>query len=995
MRGWRRQAGAALLCLLWLTTWAATAAAAQRATAAVAPPLRDYAVDAWSSRNGLPHNSLRDIAQTPDGYLWFATWEGVVRYNGTDFTVIDRGSRPGLRDNGIGALYVDPEGTLWLTDSRGNLGRHGDDGGWRYWERSGEWPQALIHDMEMDSRGSLWLLFEGHGLGRVDPDGSFHYLAPPPELPVAASFPRMAIDAQDRIWVGTLDGLVVREPDGRWRRAPAALDLPKGLVWPYRAPDGAIWVTASQRVYRIEDGAVVQQHALPGVGTFTAMLQDRNGGLWLGTENHGLLRIGPYGLERMAPGEVLPNGRVASLLEDAEGSIWIGANGGLFRLRETLFNGYTRRDGLRGDYVRALIEDRQGVLWVGGGGGLDRMGTDGRFHPAPVRGATGEALSVLSLAEDRSGDLWVGTFVDGVFRLRDGRRVAHYGPAQGMVSGHVRAISVARDGTVWVGSRTGLLRVEGAVMRAPPPVPGLPRGLITALASVGDTLWIGSVEGAHLLRDGQVEHLDLEALGGTRSVFGFQPIGDAVWISTDRGLFRWRDGQVDRVGLEQGVPVDAVFQLVPDRVGNAWISSNRGVLRSTMQALNAAADGRVLPIAMDRYTEIDGLVSSQGNGSSAPSTILRRDGSVWLATAGGVASVDPARMQRYLSRPAPPAVVEGVQVDGQAVAWQDGAVIPGGQRLTVSYAGLSYLFSERIRYRTRLLGLDSQWIDRGQQRSVEFLSLPPGNYTLQIAAAHPDGEWSREAAAWTFTVQPLWWQRASVRLAATLAALLGLIALYRYLIHRYRNRNLELERQVHERTRDLRQQTERLLVADRERNELLDQLRSQAEISERQAREDALTGLANRRHFDEVLARELAVARRGGRPLCLAMIDIDHFKRINDTWSHSTGDQVLREVGRVLAADCRSSDLLARLGGEEFALLMVDTRLEAAVAACERLRGRFRAHGDWAGVEGLQVTFSAGVVACSADDTPASLFRRVDEALYRAKREGRDRIRTD
>lgn len=990
MRLWRGGAGAALLCLLWLTIGAAVAEASPR-TASAPPPLRDYAIDAWSSRNGLPHNSLRDIAQTPDGYLWFATWEGVVRYNGTAFTVIDRSSRPGLRDNGIGALYVDPDGALWLTDSRGNLGRHGLEGGWRFWERTPDWPQALIHDMDMDSRGRLWLLFEGHGLGCVEPDGRFRYEPPPPELPVAASFPRMAIDEQDRIWIGTLDGLVLREPDGRWRQAPVEFGLPKGLVWPYRAPDGAIWVTAAERVFRIEDGVVVQRHALPGAGTFTAMLQDRNGGLWLGTENHGLLRIGPYGLERMEPGEVLPKGRIASLLEDAEGSIWIGANGGLFRLRETLFSGYTRRDGLGGDYVRALLEDRSGVLWVGGGGGLDRLGPDGRFRPAPVRGATGDVLSVLSLAEDAGGDLWVGTFVDGVFRLRDGQPVAHYGPAQGMVSGHVRAISIAADGTIWVGTRNGLLRVDGATMRPPPPAPGLPQGVITALASVGDALWIGSVEGAHVLRGDRVEHVDLEAMGGTRSVFGFQPIGDSVWISTDRGLFRYRNGQVDRVGLEQGMPVDAVFQLVPDRIGNAWISSNRGVLRATMQALNAAADGRVLPLQVDRYTEIDGLVSSQGNGSSAPSTIVRRDGSLWLVTAGGVASVDPARMQRYVNRPPPPAVIEAVQVDGQPLVWEDDVAIPGGQRLTVAYAGLSYLFSERIRYRTRLLGLDRDWIDRGQQRSVEFLNLPPGNYTLQIAAAHPEGEWSREAAAWSFTVQPLWWQRTSTRMAATL---LALVALYRYLIHRYRSRNLELARQVHERTRDLQQQTERLLVADRERNELLEQLRAQAEISERQAREDALTGLPNRRHFDEMLARELAVARRSGRPLCLALLDIDHFKRINDTWSHSTGDQVLREVARLLATDCRGSDLLARLGGEEFVLLMVDTGREAAVAACERLRAGFRAHQDWAGVEGLSVTFSAGVVRCEPDDTPASLYRRADEALYLAKREGRDRVRT-
>src|SRR5690606_41606831 len=121
-RGCRlRIAQALLLCLLaWLP-------AAVLAAPPGPPPLRDYAIDAWSTRNGLLHNSVRDMAQTAEGYLGFATWEGVVRYNGVEFTPFHRGTRPGLRDNGVGALYLDPQRRLWLSDSRGNLGRLGAD----------------------------------------------------------------------------------------------------------------------------------------------------------------------------------------------------------------------------------------------------------------------------------------------------------------------------------------------------------------------------------------------------------------------------------------------------------------------------------------------------------------------------------------------------------------------------------------------------------------------------------------------------------------------------------------------------------------------------------------------------------------------------------------------------------------------------------------------------------------------------------------------------
>lgn len=958
------------------------------------PPLRDYAIDAWSTRNGLPHNSVRDIAQTAEGYLWFATWEGVVRYNGLEFTAYDRGTRPGLRDNGVGALYLDPRKRLWLSDSRGNVGHLDGGGQWQFLERPPQWPRALVHDMATDAQGRLWLLFEGHGLGIVDADGRLDYIAPPDGIPLAASFPRMAIDRDGRIWIGTLEGLVMRAPDGRWQRFGAADGLPAGLVWPYLAGDGSLWLAAGERVFRQHpSGGFRAAHALPGAGYFTAMLQDREGNLWLGTENRGLARIGRHGVEWLPP-ERLTRARIASLLEDAEGGIWIGANGGLFRLREALFTGWTRSDGLGGDYVRAVLEDAERTLWVGGGGGLDRLGADGRFHPVPLPGGGAQVPSVLSLATGEGGDLWVGTFGDGVYRLRGGRLLRHYGRAEGMPGGHVRAIAVDAAGRAWIGTRRGLMLIDADGVQPPPPLPGLPQGLVTALAWVDGELWIGSVEGASVLRaDGRVERVPLQAAGGDpRTVFGFHRLGQALWISTDRGLYRWQQGRLARVGLEQGLPVDAVFHVLGGPAGDAWISSNRGVLRVPRPALEAAADGRGTPLVVQRYTEIDGLPSSQGNGSSSPAAIRRHDGSLWIATAAGIASLDPARLVRYADRPPPPPVIEAVTVDGRALDWRAAEALPGRTRLAVSYAGLSYLLPERIRYRTRLVGLHADWIERGTRRSVEFVGLPPGSYTLEVQAAHPGGPWSADPARWSFQVRPLWWQRADVRVAAMLGAVLLLFGLYRVRVRSYLARNRRLAREVDARTADLQAQAQRLMEIDRERVALVEQLREQADAYGRQAREDALTGLPNRRQFEEALARDLALARRGAHPLCLALLDIDHFKRINDTWSHSAGDQVLREVGQLLESQRRSSDLVARLGGEEFALLMPDTLLEEAQLVCERLQAAFHAHRDWAGLGDLQVTFSLGVVPLQAGDTREALYQRADAALYRAKREGRDRL---
>lgn len=982
--GWR-------MLLVWLCMLVPALA---RAQGDEPPPLRDYAVDVWTSRNGLPHNSIRDIVQTPEGHLWFATWEGLVRYNGLDFTVIDRSTRPALLDNGVGALFVDAEGALWISDSRGNVSRRRADGEWTMWPRQASAPQVIIQAMQMDSRGRLWLLFEGNGLGYLDPaSGRVHYETPPADVPLSMSYMQMAVDGDDRVWVGTFDGLVYRDASGAYHGTPAGFGLPTGLAWPYRAADGSMWIAAVDSLYRMEDGRPVLQHRLPGQERPTAMLQDSHGDLWVGTENNGLLRVGRRGVERLPASVQVPDGRISSLFEDAEGNIWVGANGGLFRLRETLFSNYTERDGLSGNYTRAVLEDGQGRLWVGGSAGLDAMQPDRSIVPLRLPTASGKPPSVLSLALGRDGELWAGTYGDGVFRIDTDGRVRHYDFGGALARGNVRAISVGSDGAVWLGTQRGVVRVDETGAHAVA-VAGMPGGLITALAQAGDALWIGTIEGIRVLRGDSVQRIDLDAMGGARTIFGFQQVGADVWITSDRGLYRYRGGQLARVGLEQGMPVDTVFQLIFDRLGNAWITSNRGVLRTDLATLDAVADGRSPRIDVEFYNEADGMANAQGNGSSMPSAALRHDGTLWIATAGGLTTTDPQRLQGFRQRLPPPAVIESVKLDGEPLQWQRGGRIsvPGGHRLAVSYVGLSYLLSDRIVYRTRLQGLDNGWVERGRQRGVEFIGLPPGDYTLHVAAAHPGGAWSEREAVWAFTVEPLFWQRRSVQAIAGLLLLLALVALYRYMIDRYRTSNLRLAGLVDERTRDLQLQAERLLAADREKSGLLEQLRHQAEAFERQALEDVLTGLPNRRAFDEALARDIARARRDGTPLCLVSLDVDHFKQVNDRHSHGVGDTVLREAAQLLRDTCRVSDVPARMGGEEFALLLNNTGIDEAEALCERLRAKFHQQRRWAGIEDLRVTFSAGVVSLEAGDATAStLYQRVDRALYRAKNGGRDR----
>lgn len=989
-----------LLCLLACPllaqardTAAGPAVTEPATTLAPVRPLRDYAVDVWTTREGLPHNSLRKIVQTPDGLIWLATWEGLVRYNGQEFTTFDRGSTPGLLDNAIGSLHVDRHGALWVSDSRGNLIRYDSSGHWQQFPRELPAPGVLIQAMASDAQDRLWLQYEGKGLGYLDPSGRFNFTPPPDELSLLLTYPGLVVDNAGQTWIGTMDGVLLRDGQGVLQRLPASFGLSNAPAWPYLAPDGVLWLVSGNSLYRMRDGRPQHHYSVDAQTFLTAMLIDSKGLIWLGTESDGLLRLGPDGLEHMPEGMKLPGGRILSLMEDNEGSIWVGANGGLFRLREALFTSYSTDDGLSGDYTRSVLEDRLGRIWVGSSQGLDRMDPDGSIHAISLSSRGDNVVSVLSLAEGRDGSVWVGTFSDGVMQIDPQGHIKHYPQVQQLSSGNVRALVVDARDRVWVGTQGGLLRISDGVVERPQ-IHGLPRQeLVTALGLHQGQLWVGSTEGVRIVHPDRVQRVELSQLGGARTVLGLQSIGQAVWISTDRGLYRHQDGQLGHVGLEQGMPVDAVFQLVPDRIGNVWLSSNRGVLRTDLVSLNEVADGRRPRLqGVERYSEIDGMRNSQANGSSGPGSMLDAKGRYWVVTAGGLSMVDPQRLRQLRERPSPRPMLEQVRINGQLQDWRDGPLaVPGGARVAISYVGLSFLISDRIRYRTRLVGLDEQWTERGRQRNVEYMGLPPGQYTLQVASMHPGGRWSSQLAELHFTVAPLWWQQGWVWALATLVMLLLWAVLYRYGVYRYKVRSQRLARLVDQRTYDLQLQAESLLAANQDKTRLLDRLREQSEAFQRQARQDALTGLPNRRVFDEALAREFSRHQRSGHPLCLVVLDIDHFKNVNDRFSHSVGDRVLQEVGQLLLQACREGDLPARVGGEEFALLLDDTTSPEAEQLCVRLQGLFHERQNWGGVQGLKVTFSAGLVQAQADDQqPSDLYQRADHALYQAKNSGRD-----
>jgi diguanylate cyclase (GGDEF)-like protein len=976
------------------------AAALRPLAAAERKPLDQYFQETWTTREGLPHNSINAISQTADGYLWIGTWEGVSRYSGHGFRTFNRHSVPDLPDSGIHALHVEPDGSLLIAGARGGLSRfqHG------VWNPLPPAP-TLITRLLRDRKGGLWAGMSNGGLMQIDAAGRRQYFAVDADSG-GGRVHALLEDRLGRIWVGSSHGLkrivddqLVPAPDRSGQLATARVlslltDAGGRLL---AGTERGLYASLQPLAAAADpDLSFVAREPELADEAIASLLVDRRGDLWMGTINHGVFRRSPLGLEQLDTRGGLPNSRVLDLFEDREGSLWIGTNGGLLRLGDAPFTSVSRRNGLSDDFVRSLLELPDGRLLVGTSQGLNTVHADGSAQAWDATDGLNQ-LSVLSMTPAARGGVWIGTYTAGVLRVEEGRVVERIDVAQGLPSNEVRALLEDRDGSLWMGTTQGLAHLQQGELAVIEVSDGLPDNFVVSLLQDFEgALWIGTGKGLVRVHADRLEQLNLDAAAGAETVYSMREDRQqgVLWLATDRGMLRLqlRDRKLGMLGYANGLPFEKFFSSIDDGNGGMWLTGNAGILRvdrDEAQRIATAGAGR---LAYEQFTEADGMLSAQCNGGSSPSAVLRSDGSIWVATALGVAHADPTRLDDFAQR-APPVVIESVLADGKELALAGTLPIPAGtSRIEIAFAGLAFVMPQRVRYRYRLEGFDRDWIERGAQGNAAFTNLGPGDYVLHVQAAHTNGPWNPQAAQLILQIAPLWWQRWSTRVAFGLLLSLAIYSLVQHRLRRLQQREARLRELVDERTHALSAQTERLIAADSEKNSLLEQLQRQSEAFERQAREDPLTGLANRRALDELLAHEFARAGRSDQPLCVALVDIDHFKRVNDEHSHAVGDVVLKTIAARMRELCRDIDTVARWGGEEFALLLPNTRLSDALSVCERVRAGVDKLSFDTAVPGLHVTISIGLASHEGHVDYDRMLSQADAALYAAKHSGRNRV---
>jgi diguanylate cyclase (GGDEF)-like protein len=511
-----------------------------------------------------------------------------------------------------------------------------------------------------------------------------------------------------------------------------------------------------------------------------------------------------------------------------------------------------------------------------------------------------------------------------------------------------------RSGTAWIAAWDyGVAKIDGrtlAVTRLQPP--GNPRVDDIAQA-VDGTLWVGATNGLYRIEndqfikvpttvDGQQIGIQTVTANTDGSVWGTR-IGEKILHLTPppKSVADWQNPET--------LNGSTVYSLRADSRGWVWANTGEGL---------GVYDGHVW-----RRIEIqDGLVWAD---TEQFALYADDDGSIWVGTGRGVTHIkDPVRWVQMISRPLKLGITKAhlgaaslLAGSTPTVPWHDNAA------LDVSFGSHSFDRSPSTVLRYRLLGLSTEWYS-SRTYDIHIPALAPGHYQLEAMAVDTPHARTSPTVSLAFDVKPPWWETAAFRVFGVLLAAAMLVAAWRWQNHRMHQRQRTLE------------------LAHREREALLER-----------ATRDALTGLWNRATILEFLTREMDQARKHASSLAVAVIDVDFFKRINDTFGHAGGDEVLKELARRLRATLRQRDSLGRYGGEELLVVMPGLSREDRGNLMDALRAAICATQFLVGEVELRVTVSIGVAWMDANqELPDDLIRRADAALYEAKAAGRNRV---
>jgi ligand-binding sensor domain-containing protein/class 3 adenylate cyclase len=782
--------------------------------------LADYVSRVWTAADGLPGNTITDIIQDDTGYLYIGTYDGLVRFDGVEFSIFNH-----------------------TTDSKYDF--------------------VSARSLFQDSKRNIWVGTNDQGIVRIAPDKTVTIFTTEKGIP-NNSIRSISEDRDGNIWVGTAGGVAFITPQNIIVR-PAGLDVydeTQALVMRiYCDTAGRIWLVTSKEngIYYYVDKKFVRYEGLTAIKNpiVTEIAQDNSGAFWFGVSPHYAVRVdeGVQTLFDLGHG-AQPGTVVNSIYQDKNNMVWFGTDAGICIYHDGKMSYYTQDNGLADNNINRILEDREGNMWFATDrGGIEKMSV-GRFKtvslPTTINAiAEDPKTSLVWLGADnglycynkmspvqnkftkycenvrvrhvgftKNGDLLVSTYAKyGQLLMSPDGTIKSWTQATGLTGDRVRVALETKNGDLYIGTTTGLNIIDHATgaITCLTREQGLPNEYIMCIYEDADgRIWCGTDGGGiFVLTDKKMTSVYTTQNGLSGNViFKIENLDDkALWICTGTGVCRYKDGQFFTFNYANGLGTDSVFQMLVDFTGTVWMTSNRGISSVKFASLENVADGKNARVSTKFFSRPDGLRS--GGVTSTSLSMKDSLGRLWFTLIDGFAVYDPVKVKSNMTVPS--VQLQTVTTDAETIPFDKTTIVlaPGNKRLSIKFTGLSFVSTEMMQFSYKLEGFDSDYSEWSTNRMVSYTNLKPGKYKFTVMAESSDEIRSAVSDTLIIEQKPFYYQRPIFWIVIVLIAILGISG---GVVLRFRHMEKiqkQLEKMVEAKTEDLEHEkdnSERLLL---------------------------------------------------------------------------------------------------------------------------------------------------------------------------------------
>ena len=1005
--------------------------------------------------DGLSQISVNGIAQDVNGFIWFATQDGLNKYDGYQITTYrHQPSDPNsIINNHIHSIFKDSKHNLWI-GSYGGLSKYEPktDNFTHYNSPSlndSDGKVGYIQSLFEDSDGELWLS-SNMGLYRYSIDTNTYILYLPddnkPNSVIHSEIKSIAEDSIGNIWIGTTIGVSkYNKRNNTFTNYQHSPENPHSLsnnfvLKIYKDSQNNLWFgTFGGGLDRYDNDTSkfvhhrtnTQNKNSLGNNYIRTILEDSAGMLWLGT-NNGLYAFDSSKLifqrfrHSVNDRHSLSHDVIYSLFQDKDGSLWAGTLGGgvnLFRPSTNVFKHYKSNpnnpESLNANMVYAIYDDDE-YVWVGtSGGGLNKLNkTTGKFSNfTEPETSVGLGLNKVNyIIKASEAELWLSTNSDGLLKYNKNTgnitQYKHHPDDRNSLSNNrARGLAIDKEGNLWIGTAGGGLNkldpISGQFTHFMPDTDN-PNSISTnfircLLYDSKGRLWTGSYgQGLNRFDFDTETFINFNKDSVKEPILSnkfirsiFEDKSGNIWVLTNGGIIKYDEskGSFHSYTTTDGLPSNVVYGALEDQKNNLWLSTNNGLSKFNPQN-----------ITFENYTKEEGI---QENEFNTGSFFKNKTGEMYFGGINGFTLFHPDKIKKDKTIPTVSftnlllyndaiAIGESERFSSHISSTNALNFAHNDDVITFEFSALSYSQANNISYRYQLQGFSDNWIETDHNhRRATFTNLSKGDYILKVKASNRNGSWGEETTDLRITIAAAYWETTWFRGLLLAIGFIVFVIAIQWREKALNNQNLVLDIMVKERTKELESSQEYSNKLEKLVQKRTLNLQKANTALEQSSITDALTGIRNRRFLDQQLSSDWAIQSRNNLPLSILMIDIDYFKKYNDYYGHQQGDECLQKIAKEIQSVInRPTDNLCRYGGEEFVVITYNDAEGAkhiAKLILKKLDELALVH--LTSDKGIvSVSIGLGTMIPSIEVAPARLLKYADDALYQAKNNGRDQL---